>query len=309
LWGKLLADAVRNGDKDSARALMYLSGANLAMAGAAGLPLAAPLGLALSAISKLGDDDEERDITEMIWAGVRSVSGDTFADLARKGIPAAIGVDVSTRLGAGSILSPVFNMPRGQTGQEWAGAWALQLFGATGGTVSNWADAVILSQDNPAMAIQKTLPAGFKGVFQAIDREYGSGGLTDRRGNVLIGSDELGGTDFFARVINIGESTKVSNMYAQRNAVVQADIGRQNVRSRLMREYTRARLEGDSDAMREARSEIDAFNDRNPQAVKIRTKDLTSSYRREKDRRSELQSGVRVTDRNRDIAETYGVAQ
>jgi len=307
LWGKTLADAIRHGDKDSARALMYLSGVNLAMAGASGVPLAAPMGLVLAAASQWGDEDEERDLNELFWAGVRAVAGDTVTDLARKGIPASVGLDVSQRIGAGNILSPVFNMPRGQTGQEWAGAWALQLFGATGGTVSNWADAVILSQDNPAMAIQKTLPAGIKGWFQAIDREQR--GLTDRRGNVMIGEDELGGMDFMARFLNLGESTKVTNMYQQRNAVVQADMGRQDVRRRLMREYTRARLDGDIDAMRETRKEIDAFNARNPREVQILPKNLTASFKQEQVRQREMRTGIRVNDRNRDIAEDYGVEQ
>lgn len=307
LWGKTLADAIRHGDKDSARALMYLSGVNLAMAGASGVPLAAPMGLVLAAASQWGDEDEERDLNELFWAGVRAVAGDTVTDLARKGIPASVGLDVSQRIGAGNILSPVFNMPRGQTGQEWAGAWALQLFGATGGTVSNWADAVILSQDNPAMAIQKTLPAGIKGWFQAIDREQR--GLTDRRGNVMIGEDELGGMDFMARFLNLGESTKVTNMYQQRNAVVQADMGRQDVRRRLMREYTRARLDGDMDAMRETRKEIDAFNARNPREVQILPKNLTASFKQEQVRQREMRTGIRVNDRNRDIAEDYGVEQ
>lgn len=306
LWGKLLVDTIRHGDKDSARALAYLTGSNLAMAGAAGLPLAAPLGLVVSMIAKADDDDQERDWIEHFWAGVRGAAGDTVHDLARKGIPAALGVDMSSRIGSGSILSPIFQMPNAQTGQEWVGGLSAALFGAAGGTVAGWADAVMVSKDNPAMAIEKVLPAGIRGMFQSINREYISGGMTDRRGNVIIGADELGGTDFLARVLNLGESTQVSNMYDQRGAVMSTDQKRTALRSRLMREYNRARLDRDPEGMTAARKEIDEFNARNPKGVKILGANLTSTYRQEQQRRKEMQGGMRVRERNQDLAEFYG---
>lgn len=306
LWGKTLLDAVR-GDKDSARALMYLTGSNLAMAGSAGVPIAAPLGLVAAIASQIGDEDEERDITEQFWAGVRGVLGEKGTDLLRKGVPAAIGVDMSARIGAGDILSPIRNMPNANTGQEWMGAVAATLFGASGGTVAGWADAFIIGADNPVLAIQKTLPAGIKSAVEAINREYAANGLTDRKGNVLIGSDELGGVDFLGKLLNLGESTRVTNMYELRSAITEADTKRQNYRSRLMREYTRARLEGDREAMAEARAEIDAYNSRNEGSARILPRNLTASYQQERQRRGDMTGGLRVTKRNRDIAEDFGV--
>lgn len=309
LWGKLLVDTVRNGDKDSGRALMYLTGTNLAMAGAAGLPIAAPLGLVAWAVGQIGEEDEERDLIEMFWSGMRSALGETATDLARKGIPAAIGVDMSSRIGSGSILSPVYRLPQAGTGQEWAGAMALQLFGAAGGTVANWADALMIGADNPAMAIQRTLPAGFKSAFEAINREYVNNGLTDRRGNSLITSDELGGVDFFAKVLNLGESTKVTNMYETRRAIKDAETARRDVRGRLMREYTRARLAGDRDEMAKVRSEIDAYNARSPANARILPRNLSASYKEEQNRLKDQRSGVRIRRGNEDIAADYGVEE
>jgi hypothetical protein len=308
LWGKLLLDTIRGGDKESSGALMYLSGTNLAMAGAAGLPLAAPLGLVMAAVGQIGDEDEERDLIEMFWSGVRGAVGDGFTDLARKGIPASLGVDMSNRIGAGSILSPIYRLPQASTGQEWSGAMALQLFGATGGTVSNWADAIMMSNEDPAKAIQKTMPAGFRSAFEAIKREY-AGGLTDRRGNVLIGSDELGGVDFFGKVLNLGESTKVTNMYTTRAAIKDGENARKEVRGRLMRQYTRARLDGDTDAQAEVRAEIEAFNKRTDQRSRITSQNLAASYKEERNRREEQRSGVRIRKGNQDIAEDYGVTE
>lgn len=307
LWGKLLVDAVKHGDKDSAKALMYLTGSTFAVAGMSGLPLAAPLGLAAGAIgNSFSEDDEDKDRVEWLWAGVQSVVGESATNLLRKGAPAMMGVDVSQRIGMGGILSPIYNMPNASTGQEWMGAVASTLFGAAGGMLAGWADAAYLAQDNPAKAVEKFMPAGARAFMQAVDRE--TRGVTDRKGNVLVDEAELGGFDFAVKALNLGEVTDVSNMYAKRAAIKGAEVNRTDARNRLMREYTRARLDGDSADVARARAEVDAFNQRHPDAnARIKFSNLQASYKEEQRRRRELQLGVRVTSRNRDIAEDFGV--
>ncbi len=305
LWGKTLVDAVRAGklrDNPDAKALVYLTAVNFAMAGASGLPIAAPLGLVMWALSQIGEEDEERDLIEVMNAGIRDVLGEKAGDVIRRGIPATIGWDLSAKLGSGDILSPVRNLPSGRTGQEWAGAWALQLFGAAGGMVSNWADALMIASDNPVGAIQKILPAGAKNALAAVAREYN--GVTDRRGNAILMADELGGEDFAVKVLGLGESVDVTRMYDQRRAVSEAEQKRTDVRNRLMREYSKARIDGDE--LVDVREEIDAFNQRNPE-YRIKPADLVAHHRRELDRRRELNGGVRVNRRNADIAEEFGV--
>ena len=305
LWGKLLVDAVKHGDKDSAKALMYLTGTTFAVAGTSGLPLAAPLGLAANAIvNAFSEDDEDKDRVEQFWAGVQSVVGETGANLLRKGAPAMMGVDVSQRIGMGGILSPIYNMPNASTGQEWVGAVAATLFGASGGMVAGWADAAYLAQDNPVAAMGKFLPAGGRAFLQAVDRE--TRGVVDRKGNVLVDEAELGGFDFAVKALNLGEVTAVGNMYSRRAAIKDAESGRTDVRNRLMREYTRARLDGSADAVADIRAEIDAFNARQPGA-RIKFSNLQASFKEEQRRRRELQGGVRLTSRNQDIAQDFGV--
>lgn len=304
LWFKLVIDSVRHGRKEDALALLYLSGSNFAMAGLSGLPIAAPMGLALAGLSAaFGDEEDDEDWGEMLWSGVRGVIGETATDVLRKGVPTAIGIDISSKVGQGSILSPIFKMPNANTGQGMVSELGFQLvFGASGAMLGNWADAVKLSKDNPALAVQKLMPRGAKDLMEAVRRDYD--GLTDRKGKVLLDEAEVDFGDTLVKALGL-ESVKVTNLYDRRSAIMDAEYARQDVRTRLMSKYTKARIAGDSEEMADIRSDIDAFNKRNPRDVQILPKNLVASYKQEMVRRREMQNGVRVTKRNRDIVEQY----
>lgn len=304
LWFKLVIDSVRHGRKEDALALLYLSGSNFAMAGLSGLPIAAPMGLALAGLSAaFGDEEDDEDWGEMLWSGVRGVIGETATDVLRKGVPTAIGIDISSKVGQGSILSPIFKMPNANTGEGVVSGLGFQLvFGASGAMLGNWADAVKLSKDNPALAVQKLMPRGAKDFMEAVRRDYD--GLTDRKGKVLLDEAEVDFGDTLVKALGL-ESVKVTNLYDRRSAIMDAEYARQDVRTRLMSKYTKARIAGDSEEMADIRSDIDAFNKRNPRDVQILPKNLVASYKQEMVRRREMQNGVRVTKRNRDIVEQY----
>lgn len=304
LWFKLVIDSVRHGRKEDALGLLYLSGSNFAMAGLSGLPIAAPMGLALAGLSAaFGDEEDDEDWGEMLWSGVRGVIGETATDVLRKGVPTAIGIDISSKVGQGSIMSPIFKMPNANTGQGMVSELGFQLvFGASGAMLGNWADAVKLSKDNPALAVQKLMPRGAKDFMEAVRRDYD--GLTDRKGKVLLDEAEVDFGDTLVKALGL-ESVKVTNLYDRRSAIMDAEYARQDVRTRLMSKYTKARIAGDSEEMADIRSDIDAFNKRNPRDVQILPKNLVASYKQEMVRRREMQNGVRVTKRNRDIVEQY----
>lgn len=304
LWFKLVIDSVRHGRKEDALALLYLSGSNFAMAGLSGLPIAAPMGLALAGLSAaFGDEEDDEDWGEMLWSGVRGVIGETATDVLRKGVPTAIGIDISSKVGQGGILSPIFKMPNANTGEGVVSGLGFQLvFGASGAMLGNWADAVMLSKDNPALAVQKLMPRGAKDFMEAVRRDYD--GLTDRKGKVLLDEAEVDFGDTLVKALGL-ESVKVTNLYDRRSAIMDAEYARQDVRTRLMSKYTKARIAGDAEEMADIRSDIDAFNKRNPRDVQILPKNLVASYKQELVRRREMQNGVRVTKRNRDIVEQY----
>jgi hypothetical protein len=110
-------------------------------------------------------------------------------------------------------------------------------------------------------------------------------------------------------LFNLGIGTQVSNMYEVRSAILEADNKRDTVRSRLMREYTRARIDGDEAAMVDTRRMIDAFNSRNPREVRITYSNLGASYKQERNRTKETTQGIRVDKTNKDIAQTFGIGR
>jgi len=307
LWTKTFMDAYRQGGwNENTKAMVYMLGTTIATSGASGIPLAAPMVLAAWVLSKAIDDPErEKDYLEMFWASMEDSLGSTATALLRKGGFAALGVDMSASIGFGNIYSPIFQPPSGNTGQAWAGSLAMQIFGAAGGTAANVVDGFMLMDDNPAKAAQKLIP--FKGaanMIEGVNREFGSG-VTDRKGNSIIESSEMGSMSNFAKALGIGEATTVTNMYDKRSATNTDDQARQNYRSRLLRELARARVEGSS--AEAVRNDIIEFNKRNPRAVQIKSEDERSYYKAYIGNKGKMVDGVRVSDRAADIAELYGV--
>ena len=306
LWVKTLKDAIV-GDKkgEDARALMYLTGVHMAMAGGAGLPIAAPLGVMMWAVSKFdGDDDRDKDYIEMFKNGMRDTLGDKATDGLTKGIPAMLGMDLSQRIGAGNILSPVFRAPQGKTGQEFMGSVALQLFGAPAGMMANWVDAAIVSSDNPLMAAQKMMPAGFKNLTEAVSRE--TYGMRDRRGNAVLKDENFDWVDLLAKGTGFAESTQVSNYYDTRNAVNKDTRARENNRGDLMREMVRARVEGDAEAQAKFAAKIEEYNSRQTNKdARISSADLMSQRRALLKKDARTVDGIETKKNNRDIVGEY----
>ena len=308
LWGKTLSDAITTGGKlsenEHAKSLVYLTASNFALAGAAGLPVAAPLGLLLTGISKaMNDEDDKKDYTEIAYQAVKNAIGEKPAQMVRKGILAGAGLDVSGKLGFGDILSPIYRLPQAKTGQEWTGALALQLFGGTGGMISNWADAIMTYKDNPVHALEKAMPTGFAHLTEAINRL--ENGVTDSKGRTMIPAEEFGIPDAIAKFMGL-EPSRITDMYDQRNAFMDATQGMKDVRDRLLRDAVAARMKGDG--MQDVQEQISAFNERHPDEP-IKPTALLSAWKTEQNRLKELKGGIRVRKQDAGIAEEYGVGQ
>lgn len=309
LWIKTVVDAYRDMksgklDREAFRTMLYMSGTTLGVAGMAGMPLAAPAGLMLWAISKMDDDDEEKDLSQMFYAGLKDYAGETVANAARYGLPAAAGVNLSSKLGYGQTLGTGFmdRVKTAETGQEYMGAAASMLFGASGSLASNWVDAFGRMGDDPVKGVSMLMPAGLKNAIEAGNRAFGDG-LTDRKGKTLLTPDELDVVSLVAKGIGFGDSTKVSNLYDARSAVLESNNKIKDVRDRLLRKAVKARDEG---KLGEVQDDIQAFNERQPDN-RILPKHILSSWKQEQVRKKELVNGVRVGKRDAALADAYGL--
>lgn len=299
LLGKLSLDASR-GDKEAGKALVYLMGAQLGVAGASGLPIAAPVGFLLGAVAKMWPDDDEPEIAELAYQGMKDALGETLARALVKGLPAAAGVDISGRIGMGNILNPVAYAQSGKEGKDWAAAQLLALAGPAASMAANWAEAVSVAKDDPLKALQMAAPKAIADPIRALDRA--DRGVTSRKGDTLIAPEEFGPLGLAMRAAGF-ESTDVTDMYQKRAAYYDAKSGRDDTRKRLIRDWVNARLAG-GDAG-DAASEIRQFNMRHSDN-RIAFKNLAAALKQAREEKRNMRGGLQVRKSERQLAAEFG---
>lgn len=300
LVAKNLVDATR-GDKEARRVAAYLMGSMLAVAGSSGLPVAMPIGLMLKAIAQLWDDDDEPEIATMLYNGLKNALGEPAARALVKGLPAAAGVDLSGRLGMGSLLDP-FGVARDSTkqGKDWVAEKVLALAGPAPSLVANYAEALAMAATDPVRAATTAMPKFMADPLRAMDRA--NRGITTRGGDTLVAPEELGLPSVLVRALGF-ETTSTSDMYENRAAFNEMRQNKADTRKALIADFVRARLEGSDVA--DARSEVAAFNARHP-SDRISPGQLEQAVQRQRRDNREMKNGVRATKRDADVVEKLG---
>lgn len=295
-----LARGMFKGDKDAQRAFAYLWGTTLAVSGAVGLPVAGIVGIGASALSKLWDDDDEPDIAQMFYNGMKDTLGEDIARLLWKGGPAALGVDLSQRLGMGSITNPGQFIDTSKDGRALFGNILIGLGGPSAAMMANWFDAASVASTDPMRAWQLAVPKVISDPLKAIDRE--NRGIVSRSGNELVSAEDFGAARAIAKTFGL-ESTDITDMYAQRAAVNNAKQAKDNVRRGLIRQYLEERNSGgDPGAIMD---KILDYNARNPND-RITMSVINQSAQRRKDEQKDMVGGVSIKKRDRDVLDQVG---
>ncbi len=300
LMGKLAVDTAR-GDREAGKALMYLMGAQLGVAGASGLPLAAPVGLLLGAAAKMWPDDDEPEIAELAYQGMKDAIGEPLARALVKGMPAALGADVSGRIGFGNILNPVAYAQSGKEGKDWVAAQLLALAGPAASMAANWAEAISVAKDDPVKALQLAAPKAIADPIRAMDRA--ERGVTSRKGQELISPDEFGALGLLMRAAGF-ESTDVTDMYQKRAAFNEAKAGRDDARSRLISQWVAGKRAGNE--VGDVADEIRQFNMRHSDD-RITLAALGAALQQARRAQREMHQGVQVRKSERGLAAEYGM--
>jgi hypothetical protein len=299
---KNMIDAMR-GDKEARRASAWLAGMMMASAGTTGLPGAAVVGTTIKLIyDAFKEEDDERDLRQMMYAGLEAAVGKTVADALVKGLPAAAGVDISGRVGLGNIFSPAPYADDRAEGRDMVAAYWLAAGGAAMGVAADWAEAMKLADEGKyAQAAQRALP---KVVSDQIRWARESvEGRTDTRGRVLVPAEERGLGDALTRAMGFS-TTDDARMGERRAAFFDAREKRDSVRQSLLTKFARARIGGEP--VTEILDEIAAFNGRHPDA-KITPANREAAVRSTRSRAKEMRGGVPVRERDQELAEDFGI--
>lgn len=292
---KNIVDGAR-GDKEAMKAAGYMAGMQLATAGMAGMPIPGAMTAAAAYIyNKWGDEGNDRDLKEMFYQGLKSVGGDAFATLVTKGVPAALGVDVSEKLGAGHTFDVAPFVRQAKDGRDMTAAYFMSIVGgAAGGQVANTAEAIHLASNGEFAKAAMMLPGkAATDLFKA--EEYQRKGMKDSRGNTILHPDEMSAVDTVIKALGL-QPTDISRVQDERSAFFTARSSRNDVRAKLLADYATAKIEGHDVA--DIKERIAAFNERHHDD-RIPPGSLPVAVQKRREQERNLKNGVPVGKRDK----------
>lgn len=272
------------------------------MAGSLGLPFAGTATFLASMLGGLGGDDEPFD-AEVAWRNfLTDLFGKDAALVLAKGLPTAVGLDLSKRVGMSDIASPLPFARKGKTGTETVANTMLAAAGAPFGTIADTVDGLDLFQKGQWLkGAEKIVPLkAAANVMRAI--RYSTEGLTDRNGELVLGDDKFSVADITLRAMGF-QPTKEAEYFAANQAVKQAQTSVMDKRAALIRQYAQAKVQGEDTG--DIKAEIDEFNGQH--SVKGQRIDMSSLIKATQMRRKMAQerdeTGVRLDKRTKPFAE------
>jgi len=186
-YAKLVKNSFSGKDKAAAfKALMFALGHTAVAAGLQGLPGATAAIMLANWI--FSDDDEPFDTVEAL----RTYIGDKdVSDLLLKGAPTLVGMDVSGKIGAGTMLSvmPFSNADLTTTSGIYQ-FWGEALLGASGGLATRLADGLyLMASGDYYKGIEKVLPKGLSDMLKGY--RFATEGMTNRRGVPFMDAEDV----------------------------------------------------------------------------------------------------------------------
>ena len=203
--------------------LAYTMGAFLLVTGVKGLPVVGTLMLACGLMGGAGDNDEDYLRQTLKDAGLDKPLIDFFL----RGLQAMLGMDMSDKLGAGSMLLPFPYLDGlsvvGMGGEDDGYKVIATILGPAGSLLlKGYRGAGYAWQGDWDKAAENVLPTGFANVAKAI--RFGTEGISSKAGDVLIPGEQFTLFDLASQAVGLPSTTvtnrnlKVSSMFAHNEA-------------------------------------------------------------------------------------------
>lgn len=281
------------GDKAAMKALGYLMGTQLLMAGTTGLPITAPL-LFLAYGLAGDDDDEEGDLETQIRNYAADVLGPDAARVFWKGLPTALGADLSGNIGMGGLFKPFPMMAASDITQAKTGEDAIKelLFNAAGapvGMVAKMAEgAISFGNGEYARGISQMTPRFVSSLVKAGD--LADNGVNTRSGTQVMTADQFDGWDITLKAAGFNP-VELTEHYTAQSSKENTSRAIQDRRNLLLKKYAVAKIKGDD--VSSIKFDIQEFNLEHPK-VKLDQSSLIKAIQSRKKGTSEVdQAGVR----------------
>ena len=281
------------GDKEALKSLGYLMGTQLLFAGTTGLPITAPL--LFLAYGLAGDDDDEKgDLETQIRNYAADILGPDAARVFWKGLPTALGVDLSSNIGMGNLFKPLPMMSArdvtdANTGEDAIKEMLFNAAGAPVGMISNMADGLLAFEDGDyRRGITRMTPRFAASVFKAGD--LADSGVMTRSGSQVMTADQFDGWDIALKAAGFNPIS-LTEHYAAQTSKEDTSRAIQERRNNLLQQYAVAKLNRDD--LTSIREDIRAFNVDHPK-VKLDQSALIRAVENRKKSSGEVdEAGVR----------------
>lgn len=272
------------------KVLGYILGTQMALAGMVGIPLLSGVIPAILTAA-FGDDGEDKE--EFIR---RMLGGGNLAQLVTHGVPAAMGLDISKRVGMGNVADPF----RFMDGQTKPADWALSLAGPSAGLASRfWQGVDYMRKGEYWKGAEFMVPNGIANASKAL--RFETTGVTNSRGDVVMKPEEIGFFDDVFQALGLPTTTMTDRQWAT-GVLSNKDHYFKEQASKIKHDYVEATRSGEGVAeARQAWMELQAARVRQG-FERQKMSDLTNAPKEQAKRERNVVDGIQFTKTNQAAA-------
>lgn len=294
------------GDKQAMKTLAGMLALHGTFAGILGLPLVSTL---LSAASMLGgDDDEPWDAEIALRNYLAELLGDDASEVISKGLPRALGMDLSSRVGLDSLILP--RMQEGLEGQRAGESFTAAMTGPVAGigvnAIAGFSDIQkAVTPNEYLIGTEKLLPKAFRDLMKTY--RLAAYGNVDKTGIEIVPQENISLSDVGQQALGF-RSGKIAQAQEGKSAIYKMDKEIGSKRQRLMNRYAKAYMAGDVVAADEAWQDIKRFNagvGKDYPKLKITKPKLMQSIKQRRRRIDDAEDGIYLPS-SREASRQYG---
>ena len=260
--------------RTASRTVGYVTATHMLAAGVIGgtfEPILMAASMAYQALmATFGEDEEDVEPFELfmrnsLYDGLKATGmhDDTvhmITTMFEKGLPAALGVDISGRVGLRNLFTS--GMDNNKEGKEAFQAGLINLLGPTASTVGNFFEAAKFARSGENLrAAEKVLPKMFRDAVKTY--RFNTEGVTDIYGNEM--REEFSATESVVNALGF-QPTAMTDLYDKRNAIKSKEFRITKRRDQFIKDFKRA---SGPDERAQIMEEIRQFNKMVPKWARI----------------------------------------
>ena len=231
------------------KALGFITAQMSVLGGAMAVPFMSQIAWMMSKI--LGDPDEPDDYEFKLR---RMINNKVVSDLLLRGVPAALGVDMSDKMGMGRVASILPFAQGDLTSRSGAEKILVAAMGPSASMGMKFADAFgMLLHGDYYKGLEMAMPNGVANVMKA--GRFATEGITMRNGDLVLKPEDYGMVDAAFQAVGLPTNTVTDRQFTQ-NVKTEYDKFYHQKSTDIKGEYVNAYRAGDAQGMAKAREEF-----------------------------------------------------